>query len=398
MIEQKTSATFRFIYPPHLESIGMKEIAFFCAQIGNLEVNIQRTQPGTLSVKCPVEIGLSLIHLCKLPTRIRLSYCELGIIKDFPTLYKKMKKIPWPRLLYQIQPQIQLSAREAKLFDDRRVFETCHEAIKQSTRHQPLSAKALSLGTKLGQDQILFLRNHRDQWTLSLDLTGEAHFRHGLLEKRFPGSLRENLAAAMVKTAQTMTPTGQFPVLLDPFCGGGTIITEAITQFHWNDWRSFSYQAIPLFKSHLPNIQRTKKTYQAPINPWKDLIGTEIQSAPYQFLKEELTPKLKNVQTDALVEFYHLDAFDFKRHGPISIITNPPYGKQVLFKGQATSCEQLIDKLIDHFRPLSLHALSPARGLKKLHFKDYQKQLIDFPNNNIETALVRFTLKGPAQD
>src|SRR5690606_1588312 len=70
------------------------------------------------------------------------------------------------------------------------------------------------------------LHVHGDRATLSVDLVGESLHRRGLRDADTPAPLRENLAAALLARCHWTPET----VLVDPMCGGGTILLEAWMQ------------------------------------------------------------------------------------------------------------------------------------------------------------------------
>jgi putative N6-adenine-specific DNA methylase len=73
-------------------------------------------------------------------------------------------------------------------------------------------------------DQRLWLFIDGEKATLSMDTSGEPLFKRGWRMAKGQAPLRENLAAALVAVAdwQPKTP------LLDPFCGSGTLLLEAL--------------------------------------------------------------------------------------------------------------------------------------------------------------------------
>ncbi len=65
---------------------------------------------------------------------------------------------------------------------------------------------------------------NRDQCTLYLDVSGESLFKRGYRREGLAAPIRENLAAGILKLIEW---TADEP-LLDPMCGSGTFITEAL--------------------------------------------------------------------------------------------------------------------------------------------------------------------------
>ena len=62
---------------------------------------------------------------------------------------------------------------------------------------------------------------------LSLDLSGDSLHRRGYRQDTGAAPLKETLAAALVRLSGWLDHVDAEPVLLDPMCGGGTILIEA---------------------------------------------------------------------------------------------------------------------------------------------------------------------------
>ncbi|BCR04420.1 ribosomal RNA large subunit methyltransferase K/L [Desulfuromonas versatilis] len=70
------------------------------------------------------------------------------------------------------------------------------------------------------------LHLHRNQATLSLDLSGESLHRRGYREEAVLASLKENLAAAILYRAGWPAIAAAGGTLIDPTCGSGTLVLE----------------------------------------------------------------------------------------------------------------------------------------------------------------------------
>ena len=62
---------------------------------------------------------------------------------------------------------------------------------------------------------------------LSVDLSGESLHRRGYRVDTGPAPLKETLAAALARLSGWMDHLNEEPILLDPMCGGGTLLIEA---------------------------------------------------------------------------------------------------------------------------------------------------------------------------
>jgi 23S rRNA (guanine2445-N2)-methyltransferase / 23S rRNA (guanine2069-N7)-methyltransferase len=94
---------------------------------------------------------------------------------------------------------------------------------------------------------------HREQATVSIDLSGESLHRRGYRSRGVAAPLKENLAAAILLRAGWPTLAASGATLIDPMCGSGTLVIEAAlmacdiapgwlrtqSQVHWGmiNWR-----------------------------------------------------------------------------------------------------------------------------------------------------------------
>jgi 23S rRNA (guanine2445-N2)-methyltransferase / 23S rRNA (guanine2069-N7)-methyltransferase len=68
---------------------------------------------------------------------------------------------------------------------------------------------------------------HREQATVSIDLSGESLHRRGYRARGVAAPLKENLAAAILLRAGWPTMAAEGATLVDPMCGSGTLVIEA---------------------------------------------------------------------------------------------------------------------------------------------------------------------------
>ena len=99
---------------------------------------------------------------------------------------------------------------------------------------------------------------HREQATVSIDLSGESLHRRGYRARGVAAPLKENLAAAILLRAGWPTLAASGATLVDPMCGSGTLVIEAAlmacdiapgwlraqSQVHWGmvNWRGHDAQ------------------------------------------------------------------------------------------------------------------------------------------------------------
>ena len=166
----------------------------------------------------------------------------------------------------------------------------------------------------------------KDEVTVGLDTTGESLHKRGYRKLTAKAPIAENLAAALIK----LTPWRGERILVDPFCGSGTIPIEAAMMaanvapgmnrnFTAESWkhivdRKCWYRAVDEAQSL---IDRDVKT---------DIQGYDIDDEMVSIARANA----KMAGVDHLIHFQKRDVEQLshpKKYG--FIITNPPYGERL---------------------------------------------------------------------
>ncbi len=166
----------------------------------------------------------------------------------------------------------------------------------------------------------------KDEVTIALDTSGEALHRRGYRQNTTKAPISETLAAALIM----LTPWNKDRILVDPFCGSGTIPIEAAMMalnmapgmgrnFKAEEWRHL----IPK-KLWYENVEEANDIILR--DEKLDIQGYDIN--PRAISQARDNAKLAGVeqsihlQTRAMKDFSHPKHYGF-------IITNPPYGERL---------------------------------------------------------------------
>jgi putative N6-adenine-specific DNA methylase len=167
---------------------------------------------------------------------------------------------------------------------------------------------------------------YKDMVTVGIDTTGESLHKRGYRKMAVKAPIAENLAAGLLM----LTPWNADRILVDPFCGSGTIPIEAA-----------------MMAAHIaPGLNRefTAEKWTGIVSPrlWSDLrdeakeeidinIDTDIQG--YDIDPDAVAAARDNAHMAGVEKLIHLQARPVsqlshpKKYG--FIITNPPYGERI---------------------------------------------------------------------
>ncbi len=179
----------------------------------------------------------------------------------------------------------------------------------------------------------------KDEVTVGLDSTGESLHKRGYRKLTAKAPIAENLAAAMIM----LTPWNRDRILVDPFCGSGTIPIEAAMMAAGiapGMNRGFTAQ-------NWPHIIGKKRWYDTldeanelvDFSVETDIQGYDIDDGMVTIARENArlagVDKLIHFQRRGIDQLSHPKKYGF-------LITNPPYGERLQDKKEMPALYRLI--------------------------------------------------------
>ena len=177
-----------------------------------------------------------------------------------------------------------------------------------------------------GDDYPIRVFINKNEVTISLDTSGESLHKRGYRKLQGTAPIAENLAAAIID----LTPWKEGRILVDPFCGSGTIPIEAAMKarniapgagrdFTAEKWtgiieKKYWYEALDEANDLI------KKDAEADIQGY-DIDGQVLKAA-------RANAKLAGVED--MIHFQQRSADELAHHNKYGfVITNPPYGQRL---------------------------------------------------------------------
>lgn len=161
-------------------------------------------------------------------------------------LYDRARKLPWEvHLGFATSYALRVTARNSNLQAGDEVAKAVASAVSRHMRE-------LGLYPKPAEEAALefHVRLLNDYCTISLDTSGELLHRRGFRKHVHAAPVRETLAAAMVLEGLA-SMEGVPDVVVDPFCGSGTLLLEAaeiLRGLQPGRQRSFAFQQAGWFR------------------------------------------------------------------------------------------------------------------------------------------------------
>lgn len=185
----------------------------------------------------------------------------------------------------------------------------------------------------------------KDRVTLTIDTSGAGLHKRGYRKLSVPAPLKETLAAAMVGLSYWNPER----VLIDPFCGSGTIPIEAALiglNVAPGLRRDFTAEKWPQVPESLWR-QARQEAYDAIKRDLKlKIVGTDIDEKVLSIARYHL----KLAQLEGQIHFQQMPLAQLRNsHKYGCIICNPPYGERL---GERAEVERLYREMRKVFEPL----------------------------------------------
>ncbi len=310
--------TFTLVCPCHfgLEAVLKREIT-------DLGYEVSRVEDGRVSFTGDAQaIALANLHL-RTAERVLL---EVGrfFAKTFQEYYEGIEAIDWASYIPK----------------DGRFWVTKASTIK-SALHSPRDLQSIGKKAMVASMAATYGISHfdetgasypvrifvnKDEFSVGLDTSGDPLHKRGYRTYMGAAPISETLASGIIM----LSPFKEGRILMDPFCGSGTILTEAAL----------------MITNQAPGLNRrfTAQTWTNLVNRqiWKDAVSEAkdaIDLSKAAVLEGyDIDPEAikiarlnaKNAGVDKMIKFGVRDVRDFKADGEYGfIITNPPYGERL---------------------------------------------------------------------
>ncbi|MCR5556610.1 MAG: class I SAM-dependent RNA methyltransferase [Butyrivibrio sp.] len=309
---------FELIAPCHfgLEAVLKKEIIDLGYDITE-SVDGRITFAGDADAVCRANICLRTAE--RILIKVGSFHAE-----TFEDLYQGVKALPWEEFIpergkFWVK---KASSVKSKLFSPSDIQSIVKKAIvermKQSYHTDWFKEDAESYPIRV------FLM--KDEVTVALDTTGDSLHKRGYRKLESKAPIAENLAAALIM----LTPWHGDRILIDPFCGSGTIPIEAAmmaANIAPGMNRNFTAESW----KHII----TSQNWQDVRDEARDEIITDVETdiQGYDLDPEMVEIARINAKKAGVGHMIHFQARDIadlshrKKYG--FIITNPPYGERI---------------------------------------------------------------------
>ncbi|WMJ85908.1 THUMP domain-containing class I SAM-dependent RNA methyltransferase [Anaerocolumna sp. MB42-C2] len=309
---------FEFLAPCHfgLESVLKKEI-------DNLGYEVTQVEDGRV-IFAGDESAVSRANIFLRTTERVLLKVDKFKAESFDELFEKTKAIPWENYI-PVNGKFwvaKATSIKSKVFSPSDIQSIMKKAIVERLK----KIYKIEWFPEDGNEYPIRVTFMKDEITIGIDTSGESLHKRGYRKLTSKAPITETLAAALI----LLTPWNKDRILIDPFCGSGTIPIEAamiganiapginrsFISENWTDlipkknWYSAIEEANDVRRD---SVEMTIQGY--------DLDGEIIKAARQNAALAEVDQYI-HFQQRSVSDLSHNKKYGF-------IITNPPYGERL---------------------------------------------------------------------
>lgn len=287
---------------------------------------------------------------------------KVGTFKaeTFEELFEKTKALPWEKFIPKDGKfwVTKASSINSKLFSPSDIQSIMKKAIVEKLK----TVYRVDWFEESGSSYPIRVTIRKDEVTVGIDTSGESLHKRGYRKLTSKAPITETLAAALIM----LTPWNKDRILVDPFCGSGTIPIEAAM----------------IGAKIAPGIARTFLAEQWS-NLFSNRIWAEARSEAKDMEQRDISMNIQGYDIDGeiikaarqnakLAGVDHLIHFQQKPLSELSsskkygfIITNPPYGERLEEKAAMPALYKEIGKVFGALDTWSYYIITSYEDAQK---------------------------------
>lgn len=336
-------------------------------EIKSLGYEVKRVEDGRVTFTADV-YGICRSNLwLRTAERILMKIGEFEAV-SFEELFQKTKKLEWHEFIPKDAefPVAKAASIKSKLFSTSDIQSIVKKAVVES-----LKAKyKVQWFEEFGERYPIQVFINKDKVSLYLDTSGQSLHKRGYREVASAAPIKETLAAAMVQ----LTPWKNDRILIDPFCGSGTIPIEAAMiglniapginrSFISDKWR---WVGSKLWKQAVEEAKQLRLNDVELNIQGYDIDGNVLKIARRNAALADLEGKIHFQQRD-VKELSSRDRYGF-------IITNPPYGERLSDLKEVESIYREMGKVFSKLETWSFYIITSHEEFERFFGKKANKK------------------------
>ncbi|MDD3839373.1 MAG: class I SAM-dependent RNA methyltransferase [Clostridia bacterium] len=306
---------------------------------------------------------------------------------SFEELFENTKALPWDEWITEDGKFTVIGKSvKSKLFS----VPDCQSIVKKAVVEKLKSKYKKQWFDETGPEFTIQVSILKDVATLTIDTSGIGLHKRGYRQKSVRAPLKETLAAAMIQ----LSFWNKDRLLLDPFCGSGTIPIEAALigmNIAPGLNRHFASENWPRIDSKVWKKVKTEAFGLIDSNVDLNISASDIDQKAIELASQNAI----NAGVDYCIDFKTKSVFDLDVNNEYGVlISNPPYGERI---GKKSEIEKIYKTLGKKFRSKdtwSVYLLTSDESFENIYGKkaDRKRKLY---NGRIKVDYYQYYGKKP---
>lgn len=279
--------------------------------------------------------------------------------KDFDTLFERVKAIDWSEFIGE---KDRFPVKGSCVSSDLSSVPACQKIVKKAAAESLKKVYHTEWFEESGGIRQIQFLVFKDRVSVMLDTSGEPLNKRGWRAQANDAPIRETLAAAMAELSRVR----ENHIVVDPFCGSGTILIEAALKamrIMPGVNRSFAFESFEQIPSDIIEKERAR----ARASERRDV---SFRAFGYDIDEEALSIARHNAelaQVADYITFEKRDIADYRENfDACTVITNPPYGERMLDLNKARELYRTMGRVFLQKPRHSYTIISPDETFESL--------------------------------
>lgn len=286
---------------------------------------------------------------------------------SFEELFEKTKALPWEEWITEDgEFTVKGKSVKSKLYS----ISDCQAIVKKAVVEKLKTKYKTEWFKETGPKFTIEVSLLKDVATLTIDTFGQGLHKRGYRTKTVEAPLKETLAAGLV----LLSYWSKDRLLIDPFCGSGTIPIEAAMigkNIAPGLNRNFAAEEWPRVKKEYWREARRQAWDRMLKDVKLNIIGCDIDEEAIKAARENANNI--GLEEDILFIRKNFRNFDFKdKYGVI--ICNPPYGERIGDREEVFQLYKNMGKIFRKLSTYSIYVLTSNENFERLYGKKADKK------------------------
>ncbi|MDJ0832508.1 MAG: bifunctional 23S rRNA (guanine(2069)-N(7))-methyltransferase RlmK/23S rRNA (guanine(2445)-N(2))-methyltransferase RlmL [Gammaproteobacteria bacterium] len=351
--------SFKFFITGHkgLETALFHELRDILEPASDKSKQIKKVYGG-VEVSGGLELAYRICLYSRLANRVYLQLAQFKADNE-QLLYDQVYAIDWSRHLtsrhsFAVSASLSRSHINHSHFASLKVKDAIVDYFRNTVNSRPVIEKQQP-------DIHVHLNIHKNNASLSLDLSGQSLHRRGYRLQHSGAPLKENLAAALLQQSGWNRQTAQTHSLLDPMCGSGTFAIEAAMiaaniapgldrdYFGFTRWLQHDKALWQLC------LDQAEQAIEQDIDC--EIVATDISNKALQIAQDNAA----RAGVEDLIQFRQMDVEALTPDlvsKPAIFIINPPYGERLEVEEGLANLYSQMGKVFRKFNNARINIIS----------------------------------------